>query len=377
MFESERLNKLFSFWSSDKDNEVLVGDILEGCIQSGELNAALSFISGLPNNIRQQPLVAYKVGVLYLSTAQYEDAEATFQSMHEQMPEQLTIVYNWAYSIYSQSHFSRAYEVALKIQEQWQECPEVMILLARCEHALGDLESAQKHLEMFLSFKGEHIEAQGLLSLIYTDLASYENGYKVSKSVLVAEPLQLEACIAFVTCALAIQKVDEVINVLEPALNAYSEVGRLWMLKGELCMLESRFDDALSSLNKAVSLMPAHIGSWHLMAWSQILIGEIESARESFISALNIDRNFSESHGGLAVTQIMLNDTESAKESTRRALGLDAKGMAGRYAQSLLLEREGEAEKAKALIEQVLAEQTGRSALAYLPVLEKHLANNG
>jgi Tfp pilus assembly protein PilF len=85
--------------------------------------------------------------------------------------------------------------------------------------------------------------------------------------------------------------------------------------------------------------MPSHIGSWHALAWCQMLRKDFAAAEASFSRSLELDRNFSESHGGLAVLAAMRGDDASAKPLIERALRLDGQSFSGRYAQSLLLRK--------------------------------------
>ena len=49
-----------------------------------------------------------------------------------------------------------------------------------------------------------------------------------------------------------------------------------------------------------------------------------------------IDRNFGESHGGLAVVYALQKKTALAQQAIRRANGLDAGGLSARFAQMIL-----------------------------------------
>jgi len=72
------------------------------------------------------------------------------------------------------------------------------------------------------------------------------------------------------------------------------------------------------------------------MGWSQLVQRKMDSARSSFESALALDRNFAESHGGLAVVLALENDVQGAREHVERALRLDPGNLSGRFAQAIL-----------------------------------------
>ena len=73
---------------------------------------------------------------------------------------------------------------------------------------------------------------------------------------------------------------------------------------------------------------------------------DIAAARAAFTHALELDHNFGESHGGLAVALALQGHAALASDAVRRALGLDPQSLSARYAQSVLA---GETEDRDAL----------------------------
>ena len=73
-------------------------------------------------------------------------------------------------------------------------------------------------------------------------------------------------------------------------------------------------------------------------------------------SAYALDRNFAETHGGLATIAMLDGRISEGEESMRRALRLDPKSFNGRYARSLWLESQGETEAANALMVELTSE---------------------
>lgn len=88
----------------------------------------------------------------------------------------------------------------------------------------------------------------------------------------------------------------------------------------------------------AVVAMPDHIGTWHALAWAQLLLGDVQAAEASYRSALALDRNFGKSHGGLAIVELLTDRLPEGEASMNRALKLDPGAVSGRYAKSLWLQ---------------------------------------
>jgi Flp pilus assembly protein TadD len=121
-------------------------------------------------------------------------------------------------------------------------------------------------------------------------------------------------------------------------------------------MLSSELDNAIDDLQKAVRYMPEHLGTWHALAWAQIVTDRISDARQTLLACMDIDRNFGETHGGLAVIDILENHRESAKEHIKRALRLDKNSFSARFAESLLVQ-DSDPEQARQIIQEILSYQ--------------------
>jgi Tfp pilus assembly protein PilF len=108
-------------------------------------------------------------------------------------------------------------------------------------------------------------------------------------------------------------------------------------------------------LQHAVKTMPEHIGTWHALAWTELLSGEIDAAANAYESAYELDRNFADSHGGLALIAALRGEAEAADLAIRRALKLDPNCATAHYARSILLADAGKTEDANRTIAGLMA----------------------
>lgn len=70
--------------------------------------------------------------------------------------------------------------------------------------------------------------------------------------------------------------------------------------------------------------------------WALLLQEKFDEARQAFEAALALDRNFGESHGGLAVVLAMQGLHAEAEQLVERALRLDRAGVSAQYARAVL-----------------------------------------
>jgi Flp pilus assembly protein TadD len=95
------------------------------------------------------------------------------------------------------------------------------------------------------------------------------------------------------------------------------------------------------------------------------MLGDVGGAQSAFERAMSVDRNFGETHGGLAVVAALQSREEDARQLVRRALRLDPKSLAARYAEMLLMQRQGRDAEAKAVLDSILSRPAGRGGLQY------------
>jgi len=162
---------------------------------------------------------------------------------------------------------------------------------------------------------------------------------------------------------------DAARHSFEALLAAHPDCGRGWLGLGLLELSRTDLPKARECAGVATDLMPDHIGSWHALAWSHILMRDPSAARIAFERALMLDRAFAETHGGLAVIAAMEGRETDARAGIRRALRLDAQCLSARCAEVLLLQIAGKYDVAKVVMEEVLSRPGGRDGTPYRDLL--------
>lgn len=146
----------------------------------------------------------------------------------------------------------------------------------------------------------------------------------------------VEALVVDGTLALGELEVDAAVARFEQALQAHPDEGRSLAGLGTAHLVRRDFAAALPLLEAAHRAMPAHIGTLHLLAWCRLFMGEPAAAQRDFARALDLDRNFGESHGGLAVVAALRGARAEAEREAELALRLDPASLSARYARMVL-----------------------------------------
>jgi Tfp pilus assembly protein PilF len=189
-------------------------------------------------------------------------------------------------------------------------------------------------------------EAAGVASLIALDAEDAPRSLRWSDFALEHDEFQLEALVARATIALG--QNDPVMSrrLLDRALQRNVVDGRILSTLAFTDLLEQRIDAAHENFQKAVIGMPEHIGTWHGLGWTRLLMNDLPGARQAFASALALNRNFSENHGGMAIVMAFQHQVSEAQRAIEVALRLDRNSVSALYAQSIL---NGEARDMKAI----------------------------
>jgi tetratricopeptide (TPR) repeat protein len=262
--------------------------------------------------------------------------------------------YNLAYAYMFAGNYAQAAELFVSIVDQTNSAPDTSYWLGRCYYHLGDIENAEKYLRLHVKNNPQRADSIGTLAMLNMDMENLDQARILAEKALTLNDNCLEAMVTLGNVYLNDQDDDNADAFFSKATAKHPTSGRAWAGLGFTDMLRTNLPKAISDLKKAVQYMPGHIGTWHALAWAQISSNDLEGAKRSFESAMEIDRSFGETHGGLAVIDILQKNFESARERIKRATKLDRGSFSAAFAQSLLLQ-ESDPEKAQQIIKNILA----------------------
>ena len=371
-----RLDRLRSFVDRDPENVDLAIDYIRTAADEQGSSAALAAVATLSTHVVANPEFANAMGMLLLEAGDPAEAEEFLRTVRAAVRGNPGVNYNLAFALSQQGKFAEALGEMEPVMTEWQQCTPLMLLKARCHHHLEEFDAAADAARQFLDEHPGHLEASGLLSLILSDTGQYAESVQMAREVLDERPEQLEAMLAYANGSIAEGNYAAAGKAMSAAGDRYASVGRLQVLGGQLHLLQAEHDAALEAFRKATEIMPQHIGSWHLLAWCQLLLNDVPAAKNSFESALDIDRNFAESHGGLAVALYLSGDYADAQQAVDLALRLNRHCLSGLYAQSLLDQRSGDESQAGKLIERIFRTSVGQRAEQLMPAIAAHRKAN-
>lgn len=343
---AQRLERLQGFLRDDPDNEPLRSDIFATALGLGQFALAQQQVDHLLARLPEDRNWRHRQAVLCMEQGDYVQAELLFDSLLAQGEPAPHLLYDLGRTLYRQGKFQEALDTLRPLVDgALNQVPAAMALWMRCQQPVGDLDEL---LALFVARSAEHElppEAWGVASLVAFDLERVADARAWAARALQVAPAQREALVAMGTLALAAQDGPQACAYLEHCLSLYPRDGRARSALGMSYMLVGKLEQAAAELGLAVAAMPGHLGSWHGLAWSQVGVRDLAGAQASFEHALELDHNFGESHGGLAVALALRGERERARHHIERALRLDPGSLAALYARSLL---DGEGQDPKA-----------------------------
>ncbi|MFD2645469.1 tetratricopeptide repeat protein [Pseudomonas japonica] len=352
--QHDRLVRLLGFLSHDPTNPALLADALNLAIETGDLSNGKRLLDHLEQHHVDTPQLCALALHLALQAHDFGTAAAYGDKAVNAGIEHPAVIYNAAFAhFYSGDYVGTADLFARHAGPQ--DSSAALLLHARALHHQELTEEAEPLVEQALQQEPDSNEARGLLALLRYENDDLDGALRLARDVLVDAPDQLDALIACASAHFEQRDIAGSRSAWQHTVQAHPQCGRAWSGLGQLEFNELQFDQALQHLRQAVEFMPDHIGTWHLLAWIHILRNDSHAAREALLKSYELDRNFGETHGGLAVVDIMDGLEEEGRFGIRRALKLNPDGLGARYAEMLLLQRAGKAEEAADLVRQVLA----------------------
>ena len=328
-----------SYLAVDPGNAPLLARAIDLCLELGDAARALPHAEAATALDPADPFLAYRHGIVLMGLHQWAPARALLAPLAARDPD-----VNLAIATATCSMMLGDAPAVLAVLAPFASDPQLpgaaVTLLVRAHHHMGDVDSALALVATHRDRMAGDVAFCGAAALACLDAGQLDDAAAFSAAAREAGAAQglstVEADVTLATIALVNTDPATAIAGFEAVLAAHPEEGRSWSGLGMANLLRRDFTSAGPQLEKAVHLMPGHIGSWHTLGWCRIFEGHYSAAAQAFETALALDRNFAESHGGLAVVAALSGQREEAEAAAQRALGLDRTSLAARYAQMVL-----------------------------------------
>lgn len=351
----ERAAQLRGYLSADPGNAMLACDVIDALFAAGSHVEADELITQLPNETQAAIGIRFRRARCALIRGRYAEAADVLRALIADGQENVALWHDLAFSQLCLRQTADAAGTLDEAQARFGTNAELAIVRARVAMMDGNFEAANAALDQAVELAPDHATARGLRALAQLDSGSPDEAYATAEACLAQYPDQHEALLVAGTVALWRQDLDRADAYHQRALGRHPNSGRALSGYGQLKMLRNELPAAREQLAHAVIAMPDHIGTWHALAWTDLLLGDIDGAEASYQQGFDLDRNFADSHGGLALIHALRGRTDEADLAIKRALRLNPECATALYAKTLLLSDSGRSDEADKLLEGLMA----------------------
>lgn len=345
---STRLQRLLGYVEADPGNPALIGEAAQAAADAACFAECDALLAQLEQLQPLSPALMNLRGLSALSQGCCNEAWEVFSKLHSAYPAEPFLTYNLAYANALLGKYEQA--LALLDDSVLYAQPDTILLKIQCMHHLGMLEEAIELGKQHSDHPVAGTAISGMLATLFFDADDSAQ----AQAYAMRAPDSSGGLTVLGLLALEQDDRDQAQRLFGRALETDPRSGRAHLGQGLGSLAQHDFPAAAASLDRAAALLQNHAGTWLSAGWAHLLDGKLDSARERFQQAFEIDRGFAEAIGALAVTDVYQQRYADAERHAETALRLDRECLSAVMAQSLLLAHRGDKDKSHAL-QQVIA----------------------
>ena len=321
----ERIVRLTNFLDQDRANDSLRQELFDCLLTAREFEQARQIADEAWREGRS-PAWQYRRAVAARLNGQAAEAVADLRNLVGAGIHELSVVLELARAeVDAGDAVSAAQRLgAIDVPGMPLELAEsVMVTLVPALMATGALAKAIALCQQFLTRHPGSGKVMGMLGTALLDAEQLDDAralVEASDRAGILDP-NLSTVAGFVDVAAG--RVVRARERFGETLRVAPSVGRAHLGMGLVCAYDNELAAARRSFSTAVSIMPTHLGSWHALAWIQLLQDDLPAAEATFMQAMAQDHNFGDTHGGLAIVAALRGQQTSAQEHIRTGKRLD------------------------------------------------------
>lgn len=351
----------------DPDNILLCMNLGDLYHQAGRLDDAIACYERCSSMQPEHPGVRSRIAAVMITQHRFADAEKVLRELLANGESDAALLHNLGLTLYYQKRWDEARSCFADASDNGLKAPMNYAYLARTLHQLGTMPEAIEAGRAW-SESAQDIESKSYLALLYLDSGNTEGGRQLALDVLQTSPQDVDANVVAGVASAERQDNSDARAHFETALRHDSENGRAWLGLGLTHLYEQENEKAIDALENAVRIFPDNPGILVSLGWAKLIAKDPTGAERVFEHALQTDRNFGESHGGLAAALAFQQKLDRAQEEIKLARRLNPRGFGAEIAQTILLAVQGHEQAATEVFAKML-ERSPQDGIA--PLVEQ------
>jgi tetratricopeptide (TPR) repeat protein len=367
----DRLKRLAEMLQQDASNASLRQHFFDQAMQAGRSELIVEIADSLLESLPSDPWLLFQKANGLIGQRRYGDALTVIEQVRSLGVSDAGIDSNVGLCHFCLHEFDRALAPLQRCYVAGLRDAGVLRLLVVTLHHLSMMDEATKIANENEATAKADAALAGAFALLYLDSNDVAGATRWAKVAMDLNPQSVDGRITQATLLTARLETARARAILEDLINDAPQLGRAWIGLGTLDLLAQDLNSAKQRLARGLELMPSHVGSWHVLGWAQLLSGDLAAADATFQRAMEIDRNFAETHGALASIAAMRGENVTARHLVEVALRLDPQCLSARFAESVLSRNAGSPDQAQKILAATVAEIAGRDGSALSKLLAK------
>jgi tetratricopeptide (TPR) repeat protein len=340
-----RADLLSSLLESDPTNTALLAEAAEAALAERRPELAADLLERYARITPLSPGALNLAGLADLQRGRPAEAAALFQRLFDGGADEPGVRFNLAWSRAMLKEFDAALE--LLDEGTARALPQAAMLQVQLLHDRGQFEQAAELARTYVDLHPDHRGLMAAVSVLALDVEDKELAARCAAKA----GDHPDALTTLGTLALGEDRATEALDMFDDALGRNQQVPRAWVGRGLAKLLSGQAESAPADIDKGAEMFGDHLGSWIAAGWAHFVNRDLAASRARFETALELDPNFAESHGSLAVLDLLEGRPDEARQRSEVALRLDRQCYSAALARALLASSAGDQDGARRIFE--------------------------
>lgn len=265
------------------------------------------------------------LGQLYLDAGRCDLSIEAFRSARALSPTSSTIAAELGISLARNGQDDEAMVLLVPLAAEPEVAAGVREQLASLEQRRGNLTAAAEHLEKLREHQALSRTQLRDLGLIWAKAGRNDAAMRLLADLFRTDPSDYEVALAYGTTCYRLQALREAVEALRAAVHVQSQHADTTFLLGEVLLAQGQPAEALSMLERAVSLGCRQPEVHELIAASALQLGNRTRWIQALRARTTLQPQVASVHADLAEALAATNSFAEACDAFRRAVILDKK----------------------------------------------------
>jgi tetratricopeptide (TPR) repeat protein len=307
-----------------------------------------------------------RLASIMISQHRFAEAQNALRALIDSGEVDAALWHNLGLALFHQDRWSEARDCFAQAAERGLHTAPNYRYLAYALHHLGRTDEAVAACRHWVELAGD-ADSNGYLALLEMDRGNFAQARELAAGVLTRHPQHPHANIVVGSASIERQEMREARAHFEAVLRQQPENGRAWLGLGLVQLYAQQHAAAIEALENAARFIPSSAGIVVALGWARLAARDVAGAERTFQQAIEVERNFAESHGGLAVAYAFQRKIDLAQAEIKVATRLDPAGFGAAFAKTILLKLQGQEQRARNLLTHLLEQAPAEGAL---PLIE-------